>query len=122
MRKKAIRAFGSIFLFTGLFLWSAIAYAVPPIDFDVSGLGEKIGMIHIEMKPNGANFGLIGSFRVTKEEDSIPLTVNELENFLGQDHLNWFQKVVGDTHPPNDANGNPLVPPYIDPPINGYDF
>ena len=122
MRKKAIHTFRVIFLFAALFLSSATAYAVVPVDFDIFGSGEKVGAIHIEMKPNGANFGLIGSFRVTKDEDGIPLTLNELENFLGQDHLNWFQKVVGDTNQPNDANGNPLVPPYIDPPINGYDF
>jgi hypothetical protein len=38
----------------------------------------------------------------------------------GEDHFNWYQVVVGDNHPPKDANGNPLTPPYVDPPPGGY--
>ena len=113
--------FQTVFLFIAFILSNPSAFAVGPIDFDVFGNGENVGTVHIELKPKGASFGLTGMFSVTKENDQgDALSIEELEAFPGQDHLNWFQKVTLDTHPPKDADGNDIVPPYIDPPINGY--
>lgn len=38
----------------------------------------------------------------------------------GEHHWNWYQVVVRDNDPPTDAAGNPLTPPYVDPPTGGY--
>lgn len=37
-----------------------------------------------------------------------------------EDHFNWYQVVTADNMPPNDAGGNPVVPPYVDVPPGGY--
>ena len=108
------------FLFFSLFLFGTTAFAVEPIEFDVFGKGEMVGTVNISVVPGNGGFGVKGSFEVTKENGGEPLTIGELEEFLMQDHLNWFQKVVHDDSPPKDADGNQLEAPYIDPPINGY--
>jgi hypothetical protein len=48
------------------------------------------------------------------------MSFQELEASLGEDHLNWFQKITKDTNPPKDLAGNVLKAPYIDPPPGGY--
>jgi hypothetical protein len=49
-----------------------------------------------------------------------PPTLQAAAQMLGEHHFNWFQVVVEDNHPPRDAAGNPLSPPYTDPPRGGY--
>jgi len=100
---------------------------IEPIDFDIKGKGEKVGKVKMQISSFGLGGGLIGpqalvgDFTVTKKKgDDSTMTVDELEQFLGQDHLNWFQKVTRDTNPPKNAGGNTLTPPYIDPPNGGY--
>jgi hypothetical protein len=55
-----------------------------------------------------------------KKSDDTLMTLDDLETFLGQDHLNWFQRVIADTNPPKDSKGNQLTVPYVDPPAGGY--
>ena len=114
-------------------LWSlcvsAPAYAVliDPLMCDVTVNGDTIGTITMKVSSFGLGGGLIGiqglvgDFDVTKKKsDGTTMTVKELEQSLGQDHLNWFQKVVGDTNPQKDSSGNTLTVPYVDPPKGGY--
>jgi len=98
-----------------------------PITFDVEVGGEKIGEISAEVEGLGlggdvrGTEGLEAKFQSTKlNPDGSTMTLDELEASLGQDHLNWFQKVTKDTNPPDDSEGNPLTVPYIDPPRGGY--
>jgi hypothetical protein len=106
---------------------SAEGSMIEPIDFEVKAKGEKVGAIKMQISSFGLGGGLIGvqglvgDFTVAKKKgDGSTMTLDELEQFLGQDHLNWFQKVTRDTHPPKDAKGDTLTPPYIDPPNGGY--
>lgn len=105
----------------------AYAVVIDPVSFDVMGKGETVGKVSMKVSSFGLGGGLIGTqglvgeFTVTKQKGGgSTMAVKELEQFLGQDHLNWFQKVTRDTSPPNDASGNRLKPPYIDPPKGGY--
>lgn len=41
----------------------------------------------------------------------------DLDNFFD---FHWFQVINHDSWPLNDSNGNPLTPPYVDPPNGGY--
>lgn len=102
--------------------------ALAPIQMVVNAKGEDVGTIDIKVEsgvwpaPNSDREGVTGGFTVTKKKpDGTTMTLDELETFLGQDHLNWFQKVTADTHPPKDASGNQLTVPYVDPPSGGYD-
>jgi hypothetical protein len=91
------------------------------IEQDIFVNGEVIGFLDIRSvtTPDG-NEGLIGIFKVFKHNpDGTTMTLKELETSLGQDHLQWFQKVTRDTDPPDDSRGNQLKVPYIDPPPNG---
>ena len=55
--------------------------------------------------------GLKGAFGVLKEgSDGDTLTLAELEKALGQDHLNWFQKVLSIT-PPLPGTTTPFIDP-----------
>jgi len=83
---------------------SAWATVIQPIDFDISAKGEKVGKVKMQVSSFGLGMGLVGlqslvgEFGVTKQKPGGgTMTLDELETFLGQDHLNWFQKVVKDT-------------------------
>jgi hypothetical protein len=79
--------------------------------------GQFVGTINID--PGAANnqhgSGVNGGFNAAP-----PLTLAGVEAACGEDHLNWFQTVDSDNFPGVDANGNRLVPPYVDPPLGGY--
>ncbi len=77
--------------------------------------GTPMGTIDVQVSPDGK--GVIGGF-TSSVGDPPSLAAAAAAN--GEDHFNWFQVVVRDNMPPNDANGNPLVPPYVDPPPGGY--
>ena len=49
-----------------------------------------------------------------------PPSLKAAAQMLGEDHFNWFQVVLEDNRPPQDSGGNPLAPPYTDPPPGGY--
>jgi hypothetical protein len=95
---------------------STPAFGLPigPYQFDVTAKGETVGKVSVVGVAANNNEGLQGSFEVTKQKDGTTLTVKELETFLGQDHLNWFQKVIS-INP--DVAG--LKDPFIDPPDGG---
>ncbi len=110
-----------------LFSPPALASVINAIDLDVMGKGESVGKITMKVSTLGLGGGLVGNqslvgkFTATKKNaDGTTMTIDELEQFLGQDHLNWFQKVTSDTNPPKNSAGTTLTPPYIDPPKGGY--
>lgn len=39
----------------------------------------------------------------------------------GEDHFNWYQIVTATNVNARDRQGNPLTPPFVDPPLNGLD-
>ncbi len=96
---------------------STPAFGLPigPYQFDVAAKGETVGKVSVVGEASGNNEGLRGSFEVTKKKDGAAMTVKELETFLGQDHLNWFQKVIS-INP--DILG--VDEPFIDPPDGGF--
>lgn len=108
----------------GLWAVSAIlgvraAAQVPPITIpivvgDKTG-SEKVGDVYIQTDPKASgDVGITGYFGVSKEDgNGDVLTLQELEAMLGQDHLNWFQKVTSLTPP----GGLPV--PFVDPPSGG---
>jgi hypothetical protein len=106
--------------------WSQPAFAGPMpiggIEQPVIVNGEEIGFLDIRsVGTPGGDQALIGFFQVEKQNPGgSRMTLKELENNLGEDHLQWFQKVTSDTDPPLDARGNRLKAPYIDPPPDGY--
>jgi hypothetical protein len=85
-------------------------------------MGQQIGVVDIDIGVDKAgNQAPVGGFTVTATDSAgNTLTLQQLESDLGQDHFNWFQKVTSDNVPPKDAGGNPVTPPYIDPPNGGY--
>lgn len=53
---------------------------------------DDIGKVTVNADPAG---GVKGSFEVTKKNtDGSIMTLAQLEKFLAQDHLNWFQYAV----------------------------
>ena len=106
---------------------AAVLPPPPPISVPVKAGGETVGTIetHVDSFGLGGGVrgieGVVGGFTVTKKKaDGTTMSLDDLEAFLGQDHLNWFQKVTRDTNPPNGSDGKPLTPPYVDPPDGGY--
>jgi hypothetical protein len=77
--------------------------------------GNPIGQVAINITAGTGGQGLTGGFTAAGGQ-----TLAQLEAALGQDHLNWFQKVIADSNPPKDAAGNQLAAPYVDPPSGGY--
>ena len=105
-------------LCSGILLLCAASSPAIEIDFDIVVKGEKVGEVTI-FTYNPDEFpgeeGVKGSFGVTKEDGSgNTLSIKELETQLGQDHLNWFQKVIAITPP---LPG--VTVPFIDPPKGG---
>lgn len=80
--------------------------------FPVYCNGSLIGIISAHLQGSGvvADFSTAGT----------GFTLQGAATFNGEDHFNWVQFVIADNHPPVDNGGNPLVPPYIDPPPGGY--
>jgi len=97
-------------------LWAAIPALANTIQYPVWAPDGVTQVGWITAQTDGT--GVKGNF------ESIvggpPPTLQAAAQMLGEDHFNWFQVVVADNHPPNDAAGNPLVPPYTDPPRGGY--
>lgn len=88
---------------------SALGAALDPINFDINANGKNIGSISINVP--GSMAGVQGTFNVN---DKLFKDINALEKFLGQDHLNWFQKVTS-----IDPDFPGLNDPLIDPPSGG---
>jgi RHS repeat-associated protein len=85
---------------------------------DVKFKNEKIGVIEVAPFP-----------KVTGEKDrqemsavfkASPLSRKETLEKLKADHFNWYQIIVADKYPAQDAKGNTLTVPHLDPPRGGY--
>lgn len=81
----------------------------PPAKIPIIVGGTQIGVIVIQPRPGG---GMQGKFR---PNDPSTQTMNQLEQQLGQDHMNWFQVVTGGTRGPRPGQQFP----YVDPPNGG---
>ena len=108
-RQKLVVALALVLL---LAAWEKIACAaIDPISIDL-GFGTIKAMV------GDTPDALTGSFTVTKKgADNKTLTLAQLEKMLGQDHLNWFQKVT-DQQPAADVPKGVNIP-FIDPPNGG---
>jgi hypothetical protein len=102
----------------GLICWFASTISGAPLVIPVICNGNPVGSISVDVSPGGT--GITGSF--TSTVGGPPPTLGAAAAACGEHHFNWFQVVTADNMPPNDANGNPLMPPYIDPPPGGYSF
>jgi len=83
--------------------------------------GTKVGSITVNVSADGK--GIVGGFTSTYPQPPPPGTEPSLGGAAakcGEDHFNWFQVVTADNKPPNGADGKPLTPPYLDPPLGGY--
>ncbi len=78
--------------------------------------GNQVGYIDVDESPDGN--GVQGWFQSTTGN---PPSVAAAAAACGEDHFNWFQVVLSDNKPPWDADGDPCSPPYIDPPLGGYE-
>jgi hypothetical protein len=102
-------------LAAGLLLAGSAASLFAGVDFDVVCNGDTVGSVSVDSNGSGA---IVGGF--TSSVGGPPPTVAAAAAACDQDHFNWYQIVVSDNHPPKDANGNVLNPPYVDPPPGGY--
>src|SRR5436309_1725936 len=57
------------------------------------------GMGTISLDPTATHEQLTGGF-TAKDAAGNPMTLAQVEKVLGEDHLNWFQKVVTNLMPP----------------------
>ena len=69
--------------------------------------------------------GLVSSFQIDDTDlDNLAEINSQIFAEFGVtiDHFNWFQVVTSDNNHSNlvDGQGNPVIPPYIDPPAGGY--
>jgi len=113
--KSAVRITSVALFWTSTWFVSASA---KEISFEIVISGEAVGAVTI-FTNLPAEFpgeeGLRGAFGILKEgADGNTFSLMELEQYLGQDHLNWFQKVISITPP---LSGVPA--PFIDPPRGG---
>jgi hypothetical protein len=83
------------------------------ISIPVACAGMQVGTI--TMRDNFG--GVSGEF--TANAPMFP-TLADAAAKCGEHHFNWYQVVIGDNKPPLDAGGNPVRPPYVDPPPGGY--
>ncbi|MBM3814496.1 MAG: hypothetical protein FJW20_22960 [Acidimicrobiia bacterium] len=86
--------------------WPILAFAAP-ISFNVECNGTQVGTVNIDVSASGA--GVQGTF--TSVFGGPPPTLAAAAAHCGEHHFNWFQIVVADNFPPNDAGGNPLTLP-----------
>jgi len=77
--------------------------------------GTVVGVLDVHVSADGT--GVVGGFT---SRTGTPPSLADAAKMLGEDHFNWFQVVISDTNPPNGPDGQPLTPPYIDPPPGGY--
>lgn len=94
-----------------LFLFAVPAWAVT-IQIDCGGV--NVGVVDVVVANHSGRWGVSGGF-------ATPLgSLAAAAAACGEDHFNWYQRVVEDNMPPVDSAGNRLVPPYDDPPPGGY--
>ena len=94
-------------------LTAQFAHAQQPINCN----GMQVGTLSF----TAAGGGITGGFTATIDTDGDGKpSLAEAAAKCDEDHFNWYQIVTADTNPPNDAGGNPLAPPYVDPPPGGY--
>lgn len=77
----------------------------------------------VDVAFSGLNFGTITaavSGDGVSATFATPTSMGEAAAQIGADHFNWYQVVIDDNATPNDINGDPLVPTYVDPPAGGY--
>ena len=77
--------------------------------------GTPLGTVTVDVSADGQ--GVVGGFTSTYGD---PPSLGAAAEKNGEHHWNWYQVVVRDNDPPTDAAGNPLTPPYVDPPTGGY--
>lgn len=99
-----------------VYFWMAAAaqaVSIPVICKDAAGNDVTVG--DIDVNPSADGTGVTGGFTAVT-------TLAAAAAFCGEDHFNWFQVVLADNMPPNGpaGPGNPLTPPYFDPPLGGY--
>jgi hypothetical protein len=83
------------------------------LDIPVNCGNMQVGTISVDAVPNGISGGF-------KSTDRSPPSLAQAAKDCNQDHFNWYQVVIsGDTGAM--VNGQPLKPPYIDPPAEGID-
>ncbi len=75
--------------------------------------GQHVGDITV----NTSGSGVAGGFTSIV---GTPPSLAAAAQICEEDHFNWYQVITADNMPPNDAGGQPLVPPYPDPPPGGY--
>ncbi|MHC4718414.1 MAG: PEP-CTERM sorting domain-containing protein [Planctomycetota bacterium] len=95
----------------------ALAAPASALTIPVMHEGQQVGTITANVSPDGK--GVIADF--TSSVGGPPPTLDAAAQQMGEHHFNWGQVVLEDSDPPNDADGNPLVPPYLDPPPGGYE-
>jgi hypothetical protein len=96
-------------------LWANSAAQALDIPVNCGMPAMQVGSISV----NTSGSGVAGGFTSTV---GTPPSLNAAAAACGEDHFNWFQVVTADNMPPNGPGGpgNPLTPPYIDPPLGGY--
>ena len=90
--------------------FNSVAYAISyPIFCNNFVVGE------VTVNPDDS--GVSGGFTAF---EGAPPSLAATAQFCGEDHFNWFQVIIADNDPPNNAGGTKQTPPYIDPPLGGY--
>jgi len=89
------------------------AGAASALSIPIDCAGQNVGTVTVNLLAGGQ---ISGAFAAAPAF----VTLAAAAAACHQDHWNWYQVVLSDTNPPNDANGVPLVPPYVDPPPGGY--
>ena len=102
-------------------LAAVVALSVPvhALTIPVMNGGTQVGTITVDVDPAppASPKGVKGEFTSSVGD---PPSLAAAAQAMGEHHFNWGQVVLEDNKPPNDASGNPLVPPYLDPPPGGY--
>lgn len=93
-----------------------LACAADPLTIGVNCGGNQVGTISVQVSASGA--GITGGF--TSTVGGPPATLAAAAAACGENHFNWYQVVTADNKVPNDSHGNPVNPPYVDPPPGGY--
>lgn len=121
-RFKRSRILSCLAVFAALTWIAATGPAVSALTIPVTAAdGTPMGTIDVNVSADGS--GVVGGFTSTYPSPPPPDAKPSLAAaaaYMGEDHFNWFQVVLADNDPPTDAAGNPLTPPYIDPPPGGY--
>ncbi|MFQ3667210.1 MAG: PEPxxWA-CTERM sorting domain-containing protein [Sphingomonadaceae bacterium] len=99
-------------------LGASASPAMAVVTFNVKCNKQVVGSVKLEVKPSqsGAATGIVGNFSIRTPWASI----DAVAHACGEARFNWHQRIVKDTLPPKDKDGNPPAPPYDDPPPGGY--